>query len=380
MKLVWSTEEFQVGGVSVSGFPIHLASDGAINTAVHSFLVTQLLQHGSASSEATWKFYGYALLGFLSFLESNGRVWDEPSVEGVPSIVAAFRIWMLKNSKRSRGTINGYLDVICRFYMYARKHGLIGELPFGFVERVSLAEYESGTHSTRSNRKTHLSPNVKLRTPRRTVNVLSAAQANMFIRSLENKTHGLMARLQLATGIRVEELVTFPAACVVDPRDYPSVRAFFSVLLDPKKMSTKGSVERTIHLPRELMNMLWAYRSVERAAREKNSTSPHTELFLTEEGNRYRTRSIWKLYQASTVAVGTRVNPHLLRHTYATHTLRSLAKVKNIGNALFYVRNRLGHASIKTTEVYLHYIDDVVVSVMDQYQSELTAIATSEVV
>lgn len=379
MKLVWSTDEFQPGGVPVSGFPIHLASDGTINTAVHDYLVNQLLQQGSAPSEATWKFYGYAFQRFLTFLESKRRAWDELPAEGTPSVVASFRIWMLKQKpKKSRGTINGYLDAITRFYIYALKHGRIHALPFGLVERVSPAEHEAGTPSRKAAQKTRLSPDVKLKTPRRIVRVLSAAQASAFIKSLANKTHNLMGRLQLATGIRVEELVTFPVKYVVDPRDHPSVKAFFCVRLDPKDMSTKGSVERTIHLPRDLMNMLWAYKSLERVARARNSVQQPRELFLTEDGNPYKTRSVWSIYQTSTVAVGTKVNPHLLRHTYATHTLRSLSQVRNIGNALFYVRNRLGHASIKTTEIYLHYVDDVVVSVMDQYQSELTEIAISE--
>ena len=376
MQLVWSTDEYKLGGLPIVGFPLHLHLDGTINFAFHSFLVDQLLQRGSAPSKATWKFYGYAIHGFLSFLEISNRCWNEQSIQGQPSVVAGYRIWMLNNSK-GRGTINGRLDVLTRFYLFAQKHGYVTELPFGLITRPPSHHYDSGTHSKRSPGAAFDAPDIKLKTVRRTIKVLSAAQASAFLGGFSNATHKLMARLQLATGIRVEELVSFPLRYVVDPRAYPSVTSFFSVRLDCKDMRTKGSVSRTIHVPRDLMAMLWGHMSVERSSRARYSHGDQKQLFLTEEGREYKTRSVWKIYQLST-APGTRVNPHMLRHTYATHTLRALANVMNIGNALFYVRNRLGHASIKTTEMYLHYIDDAVVSVMDKYQSELTAIVTFE--
>lgn len=376
MQLVWSTDEYKLGGLPIAGFPLHLHLDGTINFAFHSFLVDQLLQRGSAPSKATWKFYGYAIYGFLSFLEMSNRCWNEQSIPGNPSVVAAYRIWMLNNSK-GRGTINGRLDVLTRFYLFAQRHGYLRELPFGLITRNPLHHYDSGTHSKRLPRAPLESADVKLKTIRRTIKVLSAAQASAFLDGFSNNTHKLMARLQLATGIRVDELVSFPLRYVVDPRAHPSVTSFFSVRLDCKDMRTKGSVSRTIHVPRDLMAMLWAYISVARASRARYSDGDHKQLFLTEEGREYKTRSVWKIYHLST-ALATRVNPHMLRHTYATHTLRALAKVMNIGNALFYVRNRLGHASIKATEMYLHYIDDAVVSVMDKYQSELTDIVNFE--
>jgi integrase len=64
----------------------------------------------------------------------------------------------------------------------------------------------------------------------------------------------------------------------------------------------------------------------------------------------------------------------MLRHTYATHMLAALAKSRNVGNALLYIRDRLGHSSVKTTEKYLHYVDAVAESIMDEYQNDLTAL------
>lgn len=377
MQLVWSNDEFKPCSVPVSGFPIHVHRDGTINPAVHSFLVNQLLQQGTAPSKKTWEFYGYSFQGYLKFLESHNRAWDEVPPVGKVSVLAAYRIWMQKHAK-GRGTINGRLDVLTRFYQFAQKHGYVKALPFNLVERVAPQAFQSGTHSRKARTATRNVADVKMKSKRTVVKILSAAEAKGFLDALKNRTHNLMARLQLATGIRVEELVTYPAKYVVDPRVHPHVKAFFNVKLDPKDMCTKGMVERTIHVPRALMAMLWAYKSLERVSRYRNSGNPQSALFLTEDGEEYATRSVWSIYRATDAAIGIRINPHLLRHTYATHTLKSLTKVMNRGNALFYVRNRLGHASIATTEKYLHYIDDAVVSIMDEYQSELTKIAMAE--
>jgi len=63
---------------------------------------------------------------------------------------------------------------------------------------------------------------------------------------------------------------------------------------------------------------------------------------------------------------------HILRHTYATHTLKSLMSRKSITfNPLIYVRDRLGHNSITTTEKYLHFLDDIEDDLRTRYQEEI---------
>lgn len=54
-----------------------------------------------------------------------------------------------------------------------------------------------------------------------------------------------------------------------------------------------------------------------------------------------------------------KVTPHTLRHTYATHTLYEMRQRKTQIDPLLYIRDRLGHSSILTTEKYLHYLSHV---------------------
>ena len=64
-------------------------------------------------------------------------------------------------------------------------------------------------------------------------------------------------------------------------------------------------------------------------------------------------------------------HPHMLRHTYATYTLYEMRKRGSSVDPLMYVRDRLGHSSITTTEQYLHYLSLVEDEVVTDFQDEI---------
>lgn len=367
MRLIFSDEEFRIGRVSLPGFPLLFDSSGELIDPVFSFFVDRLLDAGGVQSRKSWPTYGYALLHYYRYLKRTGRAWDEQQVAGVPSIVASYRDWSIKDGI-SRSTTRDRVDLVCGFYEYAVKHGHIAKPPFSYsvTSRRVQGQHMPGKRST-----AQPAPSVKVKVPKRLLKVLSVSEVRAFLGALTNRTHHLMARLQVETGIRVEELVSFPLRYVFDPRSRPEARHFFAVRLDPAVMETKGSVERVIHLPRKLMADLWAYAALERNKRSTSGQDPTPTLFVTAEGARFATRSVWEIYARTRKITGFHVNPHALRHTYATHTLAALSKVRNQGSALLYIRNRLGHSSVVTTSRYCHYVDDIAESLMAVYQSEL---------
>ncbi|OAN52396.1 recombinase XerD [Paramagnetospirillum marisnigri] len=139
-----------------------------------------------------------------------------------------------------------------------------------------------------------------------------------------------------ATGLRVSELVSLPAAAVArDP----------SVLV----VRGKGGKERMVPLSDPARAALAAWRSVRDAAQPKSR--PSRWLFPSTGVSGHLTRAgfaamLGRIALAAGIDPG-RVSPHVLRHSFASHLLAGGADLRSL-------QQMLGHADIATTEIYTH--------------------------
>lgn len=74
-----------------------------------------------------------------------------------------------------------------------------------------------------------------------------------------------------------------------------------------------------------------------------------SHVFLSERGTALTRERVWQIVKnrAEQAGMDSRVYPHLLRHSFATHLL-------NNGADLRVIQEMLGHADISTTQIYTH--------------------------
>jgi len=152
----------------------------------------------------------------------------------------------------------------------------------------------------------------------------------------------LMACLMLDAGLRVGEVVALKKSHL-----YFNDRPVVTLLLTSS--ITKNHRERTVPIGDRLCKAIVAFY-------ERNLWLHHRHESYSIWGNELRdtpltTRQVENILgEAGTKAFGRRINPHMLRHTFASRLL----KVTNMRT----VQQLLGHNCITSTQIYTHPNED----------------------
>lgn len=123
----------------------------------------------------------------------------------------------------------------------------------------------------------------------------------------------------------------------------------------------KGQKLRWVPYGRSVEVALAAYEPL-RALRYRPKKGAETILLLSQKGGPLtRIQAYTLVTQAARYAgIERPISPHALRHSYATHLLLA-------GMDLAYLQQLLGHASLTTTQHYLHYSAGQLGAVIAQY-------------
>lgn len=155
--------------------------------------------------------------------------------------------------------------------------------------------------------------------------------------TLEARRDSAMMELLYATGMRVSELVTLRLEDVSLNPQTPHVRC-----------RGKGDKERVIPIHQAAVEALRGYLREIRPFLERDLQEQ--ALFLNRRGQQLTRQGFWlnlKRY-AKEARIKSRVTPHILRHSVATHLLAS-------GQMdLRTLQELLGHANISSTQIYTH--------------------------
>lgn len=147
--------------------------------------------------------------------------------------------------------------------------------------------------------------------------------------------------------------------------------------LDPTKTPTKGGKARWVQMSPQLYAALWQYREVERPRLAMLYRQKHARvtdrLFLNRYGDPLSLQGLDNVFRQASDRSGIHCTPHMLRHTFGTYELLRLEKVMNQGNALLWVKERMGHSSIQMTMRYLHLAVVAGQDTLDDYQEAITS-------
>lgn len=110
------------------------------------------------------------------------------------------------------------------------------------------------------------------------------------------------------------------------------------------KVKGKGKKERITPVGRKALEAMKTY-SIERVLLKKKDGA----FFLNRNSTRLTDRSIRRIVikYAKAIGVNSRIGPHTLRHTFASHLLQC-------GADLRVIQELLGHSSLSTTQKYTH--------------------------
>ena len=181
--------------------------------------------------------------------------------------------------------------------------------------------------------------------------LLNETEIRNLFNALPNKKHKAMLFTAYSAGLRVSEIVNLKVSDI----DSKRMQIFIE--------RAKGKKDRYVNLSPVLLDILRKYI-------QEYNPRPVVYLFESEQTKTaYPTRTVQQIFTNAKhkARISKTVGVHSLRHSFATHLLDKGTDIK-------YIKDLLGHFSIKTTERYLHVSKKQLVNIVspfdDLYKNE----------
>lgn len=401
MRIFYTTSDFVYKGNPSAGIPFLCDDDMEFVPVVNDYLLWISLENANTASPATWKSHAEALYDYFSWLGANNLAWDDQPVKGPHgeeiSNIASYRNWSADlidpetgEARIEPSTIRKRISQIMSFYRWAERRKRIAALPWEESFRVVMIpeSHPSMYRHTRAGRVV-AKDNIRPKVPKKSIPLLRLDQCSALMKACGTETLQLMTKLMLQSGLRNEECRTFPRKYVFDPSAQDRSKRI-PIELSPRDMALKGSKPRRIYVSWQLMKELFDYlnfgEGAQRAKMYRQAFGTKAPLvFLNQDGESWSEkglnnayRRLWAPDDGRPPILSFRVTPHMLRHTFATLELYAESRNKNMGAALAWVRDRLGHTSIKATTVYVHCLDLMGEADLNMYQREIDALLVGD--
>ena len=236
----------------------------------------------------------------------------------------------IRNS--SKQTVKGYINSIQKFFDYSKSQGLNENCVKNYIQQILKSKNPSSVRKDLFAIKFFfdnvLKQKLSLPNPKKKntlPEILTIDEIRKLIQNTFNIKHQLIIRMLYGCGLRVSEIVNLKKEDVNFKENLIKIRL------------AKGKKDRFVKIPESLFEDLREYIGIE------NSNI----LFPSNRGGKLTKDTIQKIVRnaAKKANIKKRVYPHLLRHSFATHLLEH-------GTDLRIIQKLLGHANIKTTQIY----------------------------
>jgi integrase/recombinase XerD len=275
------------------------------------------------------------------------------------SLLRSFLSYLQVEKGLAKSSIGSYGGDLRKFVAFAEKR----ELKLGDIRSEHVVDYLAGLYRMKLDSRSvarHLvslrhmlrfavseglletDPSENMEAPRfrqRLPTHLSVEEARRLIEQPDTSTPAgvrdkAMIELLYSTGMRVSELVGLRAE---------DVNMESGVL----RCIGKGDKERLIPVGRAAITAMQEY--LKRGRPQILHGRSCVYLFMTRRAQRMARATFWSSLKAYGRKAGlrTKLTPHQLRHTFATHLLEGGADLRS-------VQMMLGHADISTTQIYTH--------------------------
>jgi len=238
----------------------------------------------------------------------------------------------------SRKTIKAYFGCLGDYFSYIKT--VKKEPDVGLVKKYLLEKIDSNLSSQTTNLylqaikyfyqeicKSNIIIDIKFaKTASKLPVVLSRQEIDQIISKIDNKKHKMMVALGYGCGLRVSEVVNLKIKDV----------GLDELIIHVK--GAKGNKDRITIYPEKFKNII---------AGMMIGLNGGDYLFGSQMGGKLTTRTAQRIFETAlkNAKIKKEATFHSLRHSFATHLLEN-------GTDVRYVQKLLGHANIRTTQIY----------------------------
>lgn len=400
--------------------PVVLRGDGSLWREANIYLINKVINSLNLSI-STYSSIANDLVSYRRFIEENEIdflnfpkfKFDRPTY-----IYRRYLLNLVEDGIFSQGTARRKIQSVVNFYRWLidRKRVVLENPPWADGEAYITFKYKDGFLGSKTVKTTDLSIRIPSSKDPHSVTIedggklrpLSIEEQSLILQSLEsfnNTKHSLIHYIALFTGARLQTVLTlrygnFPYVDNIQDQKEIRIPVGYGT-----KVDTKYDRQMVLHFPSWLYLKIRTFINSPKFSSDQKLEGDDRYIFTTSTGEPYYlskgdmrefnpdlTSSRQKTGDAVWEYISRNIIPHIETVTgkkfhYRFHDLRAsfgmnlteacLEQVENkqitLSQAREYVRARMGHASVATTDLYLNFKHKkkFLVAVQTQYEAHL---------